>query len=76
MTTTTLLRASGKDVFGCRSQLKADGFKWIEELKAWSGTQAAADKFRARGFRVKVFFTAIDCEAVPQLCAQVAGAVS
>ena len=53
-------RATGKDVFGCKSQLKADGFIFNGELKAWYGTQAAVEKFKARGFRVKVFFAPVE----------------
>lgn len=56
-----IFQVSGKDSFGCKSQLKADGFKWYEPLRAWFGTSEAIEKFQSRGFRVKVFFTRIEC---------------
>ena len=54
--TMKIFRTSGKDVFGCRAQLKADGFVFSGDVKAWYGTSDAVAKFNARGFRVKVFF--------------------
>lgn len=56
----TIRQATGRDVFGCRKQLKADGFRWSEELRAWVGDDTAVAKFQARGFRVKVFFQTVD----------------
>lgn len=53
-------RASGKDVFSCKTQLKADGFTFNGELKAWYGSQSAVEKFNSRGFRVKVFFAPVE----------------
>jgi hypothetical protein len=60
MMATRVLMATGKDVFGCRSQLKADGFFFDGDLKRWIGTQENVDKFKARGFKVKVFFADLD----------------
>ena len=55
-----VLMATGKDVFGCRSQLKADGFFFDGDLKRWIGTQENVDKFKARGWKVKVFFSGLE----------------
>ncbi len=48
-------RLSGKDVFSCRAQLKADGF--IFDGASWFGSENDVTKFQSRGFRVKIYFT-------------------
>ncbi len=68
-----IYKVTGKDSFGCKSQLKADGFVWVEEIRAWLGTQKAIDTFRTRGFRVKVFFSELDCSRAPAIYAAVTG---
>jgi hypothetical protein len=76
MSATQIYKVAGKDAFGCRAQLKADGFVFDGDLRLWLGTQESIDRFLSRGFRVKVFFAKIsldpsteaklfgDCQAV------------
>jgi hypothetical protein len=59
MNATQFYKVTGKDAFGCRAQLKADGFVFYGDLKLWLGTQESIDRFLSRGFRVKVFFAKI-----------------
>lgn len=56
--------ATGKDTFSCKSQLKADGFVWSGS--SWIGSEAAVEKFKARGFRVKIYFREIEDSEEPQ----------
>lgn len=57
------IRATGKDVFGCRSQLKADGFVFWASAKEWYGSQESVEKFNSRGFKVKVFFSEVQVDS-------------
>lgn len=59
-TTTKLIKATGKDTFNCRRELAADGFVFI--CGSWHGTQACVDRFKARGYRSKVFFVDVMCD--------------
>jgi len=59
-TMTKLIKATGKDTFSCRRELAADGF--VFALDSWHGTQACVDRFKARGYRSKVFFADVMCD--------------
>jgi hypothetical protein len=62
MNATQIYKVTGKDAFGCRAQLKADGFVFDGDLRLWLGTQESIDRFLSRGFRVKVFFPKISLD--------------
>ena len=62
MNATQIYKVTGKDAFGCRAQLKADGFVFDGDLKSWLGSQESIDRFLSRGFRVKVYFAKISLD--------------
>ena len=62
MNATQIYKVTGKDAFGCRAQLKADGFVFDGDLKLWLGSQESIDRFLSRGFRVKVYFAKISLD--------------